>query len=333
MALRHLAATMVTLVLTAAYVSAESDAERCQVEKTYWQSRVAWTGEWTQKKKTADDLYNSAQRLFRLAKDEADNNNCWERGTASPACDAMKANYNTQLANYQQALTRVTEAASGLNNALALEKETFEEYQTCLRTGEGFRSIQDFGPPRHGADAEPGPVTNDPVTVVIPPVMFTDPTVRTNTPVSPGTVSSGTNSTGSTTTDPNVCNPKTTLPKTGLPMMILSSPKFASLPSPVPSCESKPPFLPWGGNGSATITVSGGMPCGVGWHNTGATILDSMSVTSTPSHGSLKQQDPHVIIFTPALGYKGQDSFTLEMQEHNGGRRATLRVKVSVTIQ
>src|SRR5205814_1426115 len=38
--------------------------------------------------------------------------------------------------------------------------------------------------------------------------------------------------------------------------------------SSVPACESKPPFLPWGGTGSAMITVSGGKPCGVGWHDT-----------------------------------------------------------------
>jgi hypothetical protein len=99
------------------------------------------------------------------------------------------------------------------------------------------------------------------------------------------------------------------------------------------ACVSKPPFLPWGGTGSATITVSGGKPCGIGWYDTGATILDSMSVTSPPSHGSLTPQDQHVIIFTPAPNYKGQDSFTLSMQEHNGGRAATLRVNVSVTIQ
>jgi hypothetical protein len=106
----------------------------------------------------------------------------------------------------------------------------------------------------------------------------------------------------------------------------------------VPACASKPPFLPWGGQGSATITVSGGKSCSIGWNDTpggpgGVTVLDSMSVTSPPSHGSLKPQDQHVIIFTPASGYKGQDSFTLSMQEHNGGRRATLSVRVSVTIQ
>jgi hypothetical protein len=101
----------------------------------------------------------------------------------------------------------------------------------------------------------------------------------------------------------------------------------------VPACSSKPPYLPWGGQGSAMITVSGGQPCGIGWHDTGATILDSMSVTSQPSHGSLRPQDQHVIIFTPAAGYKGQDSFTLSMREHNGGRSATLSVTVSVTIQ
>jgi len=100
----------------------------------------------------------------------------------------------------------------------------------------------------------------------------------------------------------------------------------------VQACESKPPFLPWGGTGSATITVSG-KPCGIGWHDTGATILDSMSVSSPPAHGSLKPQDQHVIIFSPTPGYKGQDSFMLTMREHNGGRSATLRVKVSVTIQ
>lgn len=112
----------------------------------------------------------------------------------------------------------------------------------------------------------------------------------------------------------NVCNPKIQM-------------------SSVPACESKPPYLPWGGHGSATITVLGGKPCGIGWHDTGATILDSMSVASSPSHGSLKPKDQHMIIFTPAPGYKGQDSFTLSMREHNSGRRATLTVKVSVTIR
>jgi hypothetical protein len=106
----------------------------------------------------------------------------------------------------------------------------------------------------------------------------------------------------------------------------------------VPACSSKPPYLPWGGQGSATIIVSGGQPCGVGWHDTpggpgGVTVLDSMSVSSPPSHGTLRPQDQHVIIFTPTPGYKGQDSFTLSMQEHNGGRHATLSVNVSVTIQ
>jgi hypothetical protein len=118
-------------------------------------------------------------------------------------------------------------------------------------------------------------------------------------------------------------------PNTG-PLKVANA---SSSPGPVQACESKPPFLPWGGQGSATITVSGGKPCGIGWHDTGATILDSMSVTSPPSHGSLKPQDQHVIIFTPASGYKGPDSFTLSMQEHNGGRRATMSVKVSVTVQ
>jgi Big-like domain-containing protein len=106
----------------------------------------------------------------------------------------------------------------------------------------------------------------------------------------------------------------------------------------VPACSSKPPYLPWGGHGSATITVSDGQPCGVGWHDTpggpgGVTVLDSMSVSSPPSHGTLRPQDQHVIIFTPAPNYKGQDTFTLTMREHNGGRSATLSVTVSVTIQ
>jgi hypothetical protein len=79
--------------------------------------------------------------------------------------------------------------------------------------------------------------------------------------------------------------------------------------------------------------VSGGKPCGIGWHNTGATILDSMSVVSPPAYGSLRPQDQHVIVFTPTPGYKGRDSFVLSMQEHNGSRRATMRVKVNVTIQ
>jgi hypothetical protein len=60
---------------------------------------------------------------------------------------------------------------------------------------------------------------------------------------------------------------------------------------------------------------------------------DSCIGDPPPSHGSLSPQDQHVIIFTPAPGYTGQDSFTLSMREHNGARRATMSVKVSVTIR
>ena len=116
--------------------------------------------------------------------------------------------------------------------------------------------------------------------------------------------------------------------------------------SQVQACKSNPPFLPWGGNGSASITVSGGQSCNIGWHDTpggpgGVTVLDSMSVTSPPSRGTavVSPQDHHVIIFTAApppkpgeKPYTG-DSFTLSIQEHNGGRKATMSVKVSVTIQ
>lgn len=144
----------------------------------------------------------------------------------------------------------------------------------------------------------------------------------------------------------NVCNPKASNPcnpappPPSAPLSLKQKPgtQVAKLRDPnsqmsVPACESKSPYLPWGGTGSATITVTGGKPCSVGWHDTGATVLDSMSVTSQPSHGSLTPRDQHQIIFTPAPGYKGTDSFMLSMQEHNRGRRATLQVKVNVTIR
>ena len=126
---------------------------------------------------------------------------------------------------------------------------------------------------------------------------------------------------------------------TGLPLTTATC-SSGGTSSQVQACKSNPPYLPWGGTGSATITVSGGQSCGVGWHDTpggpgGVTVLDSISVRSPPSRGTAtpSPQDQHMIIFTPASGYKGPDSFTLSMQEHNGGRKATLSVKVSVTIQ
>jgi hypothetical protein len=116
--------------------------------------------------------------------------------------------------------------------------------------------------------------------------------------------------------------------------LVLRPPLSSAGPSAqVPACEVKNVNIPWGGSGSAAMTVSGGKSCSIGWHDTGATILDSMSVSSPPPHGSLSPQDQHVIIFTPAPGYTGQDSFTLSMREHNGARRATMNVKVSVTIK
>jgi FecR-like protein/Big-like domain-containing protein len=116
-------------------------------------------------------------------------------------------------------------------------------------------------------------------------------------------------------------------------LVLRPPPSSAGPTAQVPACEVKNVNIPWGGSGSAAMTVSGGKSCSIGWHDTGATILDSMSVSSPPSHGSLSPQDQHVIIFTPAPGYTGQDSFTLSMREHNGARRATMSVKVSVTIK
>jgi hypothetical protein len=125
------------------------------------------------------------------------------------------------------------------------------------------------------------------------------------------------------------------------PLNLKPSPGATQLASSTPSnsadsaalCESKPPYLPWGGHGSASITVSGGKPCGIGWHDTGATILENITVTSQPKHGSITPKNKNVVIFTPTAGYKGQDKFMLRMQERNGSRRATLTVTVNVTIR
>jgi hypothetical protein len=125
------------------------------------------------------------------------------------------------------------------------------------------------------------------------------------------------------------------------PLNLKPSPGATQLASSTPSnsadsaalCESKPPYLPWGGHGSASITVSGGKPCGIGWHDTGATILENITVTSQPKHGSITPKNKNVVIFTQTAGYKGQDKFMLRMQERNGSRRATLTVTVNVTIR
>jgi hypothetical protein len=113
-------------------------------------------------------------------------------------------------------------------------------------------------------------------------------------------------------------------PKTQMASVAGDPSSQASQNALVPACSSKPPYLPWVGTGSAIITVSGGKPCGVGWHDTasgpgGVTVLDSMTVTS-----QRRRAIPLSIL---------QHPFTLSMQEHNGGRSATPRVNVSVTIQ
>jgi hypothetical protein len=120
----------------------------------------------------------------------------------------------------------------------------------------------------------------------------------------------------------------------GTQLAKLEEPKTPAAPiASIPACESKAPYLPWGGQGTASITVSGGKPCGVGWHDTGATILENITVSSRPAHGTVTPKNKNEVIFTPTPGYTGQDSFMLRMQERNGGRRATLTVRVTVTIR
>jgi hypothetical protein len=111
--------------------------------------------------------------------------------------------------------------------------------------------------------------------------------------------------------------------------------------SPGQACVPKSPYLPWGKPGSATITVSPGQSCGVAWKDTpggrgGITVLDGVTTISAPQHGSYKVQsngDQHVIIYTAAPKYTGDDPFILSLKEHNGGQTATMTVNVSVTVK
>jgi hypothetical protein len=133
---------------------------------------------------------------------------------------------------------------------------------------------------------------------------------------------------------PPASGPLKLKPQQGTQLAKLDEPKTPAAPAAsIAACESKAPYLPWGGQGTASITVSGGKPCGVGWHDTGATILENITVTSRPAHGTVTPKSKNEVIFTPTPGYKGQDSFMLRMQERNGGQRATLTVRVTVTIR
>jgi Big-like domain-containing protein len=143
-----------------------------------------------------------------------------------------------------------------------------------------------------------------------------------------------------TTTTSDFCDPdspqaKTVEPKPAMDMLTPPpAPTKTASTTPVQICESNPQMPPWGGTSASALTVGAGGACGIGWTDSNGVTLDHLTVTSNPSHGTIKQQDKGHVVYTAAPGYTGPDSFSVSIQEHyQDGRSAKAGSNVSVTVK
>jgi len=66
---------------------------------------------------------------------------------------------------------------------------------------------------------------------------------------------------------------------------------------------------PWSG----TISTSAGKPCGGSFHSGGNTVFRRLNLLRSPQHGSIALRQGGYFTYTPATGFRGSDSFQLQV--------------------
>jgi hypothetical protein len=98
------------------------------------------------------------------------------------------------------------------------------------------------------------------------------------------------------------------------------------------SCHTEPVTPSFGAATLTTMRVSSGTECSLSVPMGGVSV-DSLVILGTPSNGALRLRGRTGIIYQPAKGFAGEDSFAFAIAGHTGTAVGTAIVRVRATVR
>jgi hypothetical protein len=99
-----------------------------------------------------------------------------------------------------------------------------------------------------------------------------------------------------------------------------------------PACRVSPVGLALGAETAATMQTGSGMACTVAVR-TGSAVIDDITVTAQPRHGSIAPRGRTGAIYRPEPRYRGEDGFALALRGRSGTHEGVAVVRVRVTVR
>ncbi len=101
---------------------------------------------------------------------------------------------------------------------------------------------------------------------------------------------------------------------------------------PQPGCIASPVRLMLNGQTHATIETRGGAACTIAVQ-TGSAIIDDLTVSSQPQHGTIVPRGRTGVVYRAHGKYRGEDSFELSLHGRTGTQEGFAVVRVQVNVQ
>jgi hypothetical protein len=101
---------------------------------------------------------------------------------------------------------------------------------------------------------------------------------------------------------------------------------------PPSTCRALPVRVMFGAEIATRIETGSGTACTLAVQ-TGAAVIDALTVTAAAQHGSLAPRGRTGIIYRAQGDYRGEDSFALALRGRAGGDDAVAIVRVRVTVR
>jgi hypothetical protein len=104
------------------------------------------------------------------------------------------------------------------------------------------------------------------------------------------------------------------------------------LPAPAPECQTAPLALKFGGETNATMSVASGMSCTL-FARVGSASLNDVIIETPPQHGWLNPRGRSGIVYRAQSGYKGDDTFAIELRGRTSAESGAMKVRVNVSVR
>src|SRR5437879_273708 len=97
-------------------------------------------------------------------------------------------------------------------------------------------------------------------------------------------------------------------------------------------CDAPPVRLTFGAETAARIETGSGTACAVAMQ-AGATVIEDLTVTVAPQHGSISPRGRTGVVYRARDNYRGEDSFALALRGRSETQHGVAIVRVRVNVQ